>query len=52
MFVRFVPPIDKFVVYQTPSLRPFKKKKKPNTNRLRAIAPTWFLFSLTFWLQK
>ena len=26
-FVRFVPPIEKFLVLQTPCLRPFRKKK-------------------------
>ena len=33
-FVRFVPPIEKFLVLQTPCLRPFRKKKKSNPNRL------------------
>ena len=30
MFARFVPPTNKSVVCQTPSLRPFKKKKTQN----------------------
>ena len=51
MFVKFEPPTNKFVVHQTPSLRPFKKKKKSKPNKLCAITSIWFLFPLTFWLK-
>ena len=30
MFVKFFPPIGKFVVLNAPSLRPFKKRKNQN----------------------
>ena len=50
--VGFLPPTLMSLVFQTPALKPFNRKKNSNLKRLWAITGILQWFSLTFRLQK